>query len=54
LSINVQTPEHLDRAYVHFREREPLLAEVFQGSAEMIDGSAVNYDKAIMRKSRIK
>ena len=43
-----QPCKHINRPDVHFRECEPFLTEVFEGSAEMIDGFVVDDDKTVV------
>ena len=44
----IQPRKHVNRPDVHFRECEPFLTEVFEGSAEMIDGFVVDDDKTVV------
>ena len=47
-AIHFQPRKHINRPDVHFRECEPFLTEVFEGSAEMIDGFVVDDDKTVV------
>ena len=43
-----QPCKHINRPDVHFRECEPFLTEVFEGSAEMIDDFVVDDNKTVV------